>query len=96
MSRVAVINTNDDVIDMLRMALETEGIDSVPAGHVIDFKRGTSDFSEFVDRHNPQVIIYDIAPPYRENWEFFLALSRGQAGKNRRAVADDSCRSGAD
>jgi DNA-binding NtrC family response regulator len=32
------------------------------------------------------VIIYDIAPPYRKNWEFFQALSRSEAGKNRRFI----------
>jgi len=85
MSTVAVINTNDDVIDMLRTVLEHEGIDSV-AGHVIEFKRGKADFEEFVERYNPEVIIYDVAPPYRENWEFFEALSRSAAGRNRRFV----------
>jgi|SoiMethySBSTD1v2_1073268.scaffolds.fasta_scaffold1735468_1 DNA-binding NtrC family response regulator len=85
MSTVAVINTNDDVVDMLRTILEHEGVDSVP-GHVIDFKRGKADFEEFVERHNPKAIIYDIAPPYRENWEFFQALSQSEAGKNRRWV----------
>ena len=85
MARVAIINTNDDVVDMLRIALEHEGIDAVPA-HVIDFKRGKADFDEFVARHNPKVIVYDVAPPYRENWEFFQVLASSEAGKNRRWV----------
>jgi len=85
MSTVAVINTNEDVIDMLSTALAQEGIDSI-AGHVIDFKRGRADFEEFVERNKPKVLIYDLAPPYRENWEFFQELVHSEVGKNRHFV----------
>jgi DNA-binding NtrC family response regulator len=79
--RVAVINTNEDIVEMLSTALEQAGFD-VASRHVTDFKRGRTDFEEFLDQHDPKVIVYDIAPPYRENWEFFQTLSRSEAGRN--------------
>jgi len=82
---VAVVNSNEDIVEMLCMALESAGITAVP-GHVIDFKRGRADFRAFVEQHNPAVIVYDLAPPYRDNWQFLQELSHSEAGKNRRFV----------
>ena len=66
---VAIFNTNDDLVELLRMALERAGFVAV-SGHVDDARRGTLLLSAFVQEHDPRVIVYDIAPPYEQHWAF--------------------------
>ena len=72
---VAVINTNDDLVNVLREALMEQGL-SVVTGHIRDIKSGRLDFAEFLRAHNPSVIIYDISVPYEDNWTFFQTLKQ--------------------
>ncbi len=72
---VAVLNSNDDVVELLRMVLEQAGFVAITA-HVDAMKRGDSSVLELVTRHRPDVIIYDIVPPYDASWRF-LELLRG-------------------
>lgn len=67
---VAVINSNEDILDSIRLILDDAGIPSI-SGHVIDFKKGRQSLVAFMEEYKPKVIIYDIAPPYEENWRFF-------------------------
>jgi CheY-like chemotaxis protein len=82
---VAVMNANDDVVEMLRTAIEQAGFNTAST-HVTDIKRGHEDFLSFIKEHDPQVIVYDVAPPYKENWTFFQLLRNSQAGKDRQWV----------
>jgi DNA-binding NarL/FixJ family response regulator len=66
---VAVFNANDDVVELLRVALERAGF-VVVTGHVDDARRGALLLSAFVEEHNPSVILYDVAPPYEQHWAF--------------------------
>lgn len=66
---VAVFNANDDVVELLRIALERVGF-VVVSGHVDDIRRGALHLSAFVEEHNPAVILYDVAPPYEQHWAF--------------------------
>lgn len=84
-SLVAVINSNEDVVESIRLMLDDDGIRSV-AGHVIDFKRGRQDFVAFLKEHDPRVIIYDIAPPYEENWRFLQLLKDSQEAQGRQFI----------
>lgn len=68
-STVAVFNANDDVVELLRIALERVGF-VVVSGHVDDARRGSLLLSAFVEEHNPAVILYDVAPPYEQHWAF--------------------------
>lgn len=70
---VAILNSNDDTVEMLRMMLESEGMIAVSA-HVTALRRGAFDFSGFVAEHDPQVVIYDVVPPYDRTWLFFEHL----------------------
>jgi CheY-like chemotaxis protein len=69
---VAVINTSQESIELLQEVLADEGFDSV-AAYVVEFKRGQRDLHAFFQEHQPQAVIYDIAIPYIQNWEFFQA-----------------------
>jgi len=70
---VAILNSNDDTVELLRTVLELEGIVVVSA-HVSDLRRGQFDFSGFLSEHDPRVVIYDIPPPYDRSWLFFEHL----------------------
>jgi DNA-binding response OmpR family regulator len=79
---VAVINTSPDVVDMLRLALEH-------AGHVVvsafthEIREGVVDVGQFVRQHDPSVVLYDIAPPYDSNWQFFLHVRAMESMQGR-------------
>ena len=82
---VAVLNSNDDTVEMLRMMFESEGMLTVSA-HLDDIKRGEFDFGGFLREHDPQVIVFDIAPPYDRTWLMFRHLSTVDAAKKRTFV----------
>lgn len=82
---VAILNSNDDAVEMLRTLLESEGMVAVSA-HVSAMRRGHFDFSGFISEHDPQVVIYDIVPPYDRSWTFFLHLKAMPTMAGRRFV----------
>jgi CheY-like chemotaxis protein len=71
---VGVWNSNEDTIEMLRVRLESAGYVTV-AAHVPDIKRGKTDLADYMAQHKPQAVVYDIAPPYEENWAFYKLVS---------------------
>jgi CheY-like chemotaxis protein len=66
---VAIFNTNEDTVELLRVALENAGMVAV-SGHIQDIRRGKFDLEEFITTHKPRVIVYDLAPPYDRAWNF--------------------------
>ena len=70
---VAIFNSNDDTIELLRMCLELQGF-VVSSGHLADIKRGKFDLSAFLTQHRPDAIIYDLAPPYEQSWNLLKRL----------------------
>jgi CheY-like chemotaxis protein len=75
---VAVINSNDDLVGLLRETLEDEGL-KVVTTHIHEIKAGREDLPRFLKKHDPDAIVYDLAPPYSDNWRF-LELLRGAFG----------------
>jgi CheY-like chemotaxis protein len=67
---VAVINTSPDVVDMLRLTLEHAGIVVVSA-MTWEVRDGEVDLERLVAQHQPKVVLYDVAPPYENNWHLF-------------------------
>ncbi len=82
---VAVFNSSADTVEMLRTALEQEGIHTVP-GNIPDLKRGELDFISFIEHHRPAVIIYDMSPPYETNWTFLRLVRSSDAAKRTQFV----------
>jgi DNA-binding response OmpR family regulator len=66
---VAIFNTNDDLVELLRVTFEQAGF-MVVSGHIDDLRRGKLDLPDFLRQHDPKVILYDIAPPYEQHWRF--------------------------
>jgi hypothetical protein len=82
---VAILNSNDDTVELLRTVLEMEGMVAVSA-HVSDMRRGQFDFSGFLAEHDPQVVIYDLPPPYDRSWLFYEHLRSLPTMQNRKFV----------
>jgi CheY-like chemotaxis protein len=70
---VAVLNSNQDVLRLIRSVLEDEGY-AVSTEHIVNIKSGETNLAQFLLNHRPSVLIYDIAPPYKENWNFLQLL----------------------
>jgi DNA-binding NarL/FixJ family response regulator len=84
-SVVAIFNSNDDVVEMLRFALEQAGL-IVVSGHIDAIRRGEQRLSDFVEEHDPSVILYDLVPPYDRSWRFLEHLRETPSLKGRRFV----------
>ena len=82
---VAIFNSNDDVVEMLRFALERAGL-IVVSGHVGAIRRGQQRLSDFIEEHNPSVILYDVVPPYDRSWRFLEHLRETPSLRGRRFV----------
>jgi DNA-binding NarL/FixJ family response regulator len=63
---VAVFNAADDVVRMLRQALEAEGYRTV-TGRLADIQSGELDFVAFLAETNPDVLVIDVPRPYERN-----------------------------
>ena len=69
MAIVAILDTDEDTVALLRTLLARQGIGAVTA-YVHDIKAGEIDFVEFLHLHRPDAVIYDLAPPLEQNWRF--------------------------
>src|SRR6266404_4952354 len=56
---VVVLNSSQDTIDLLKVVLEEQGF-TVASAHVASVKSGEIDVLEFVNKHSPDVIVYDV------------------------------------
>ena len=70
---VAIINTSPDTIDLLKDAFERAAL-LVVTGYTHDIRDGKLDIESFLRAHRPDVIVYDLAPPYERNWAFLQRL----------------------
>ena len=75
---IAVFNSSSDTVDLLRRVLEQEGLQTV-VGHIPEIKQGGLDLIAFIEGHAPAVIVYDVSPPYEENWTFLRLVRSSQA-----------------
>lgn len=83
--KIAVINTSVELTDILRVALESENYD-VGVLYTNDIKRRGENLGNFIEREKPEVIVYDIAIPYEENYKLFCKIKDKLEGKGIRFV----------
>ena len=84
---VALFNASDDTIDMVQSLLtKTNEGQSLIWCHFADLKKGIIDFSKYMEKHNPEVVIFDISPPYDENWTFFKTMRDSEMMQGRGLV----------
>lgn len=86
---VLVLNSNEDIVDLLRLALGEEGY-RVGAYHIVQFRKGELDLIEVLERDAPHVVIDDVAPPYPANWTFYRLASASPAGQQTRWLVTTS------
>src|SRR5690242_12575048 len=79
---IAVFNTNPEVLDLVRESLQSAGYATVVA-QIDDLKRGRVDMIQFIDEHKPDVIVYDIGPPYDTNWTFLRLMRNSKVMQGR-------------
>lgn len=82
---VAILNSNDDLVEMLRSLLEQAGFVTV-TGHIDEVRRGELDLVNFVKQHDPNVIVYDLVPPYDRSWNYLHVLRNSEPLKGRAFV----------
>ncbi|MEQ1913409.1 MAG: hypothetical protein ABMA15_31640, partial [Vicinamibacterales bacterium] len=42
--------------------------------HFADLKKGVIDVGKYLSKHNPEVVIFDLSPPYDQNWTYFKSM----------------------
>ena len=82
---VAIVNTNPDLVRIMRITLEKAGF-VVFEFHIEDIKLGAADVDSLLKQHDPKVIVYDLAPPYDMNWRFLDHLRTATGFKGRQFV----------
>ncbi len=83
---VALFNSSDDTVEMVQHMLPASEFECLIGCHFADLKNGRVDFATYLGEHNPQVVIFDISPPYEENWRFFKTLRDSAVMKTRGLV----------
>ena len=84
---VALFNASDDTIDMIQNLLTESGREQTLIWcHFADLKKGIVNFEKYMEKHNPEVVIFDLSPPYDENWQFFKTMRDAKTMKGRGAV----------
>ena len=71
---IAILNGTAEILETLEEYLRTEGFTTITA-IVTEFKKGKEDFVQFIEDHNPTIILYDIPPPYDQNLTFLRLLT---------------------
>jgi len=80
-AKVAVFNAHADTVAMLHMALQHAGFDTIDAP-LDEFAHGLANALTFLGTHEPDVVVYDVSPPYERTAAFCCDL---QEADNSRA-----------
>ena len=71
--RLALLNDNQRVLRMLCDWFKQHGHHCVTAV-VADFPRAHEDVPQFIHKHGPDVVVYDVAMPYASSWDLLDAI----------------------
>jgi DNA-binding response OmpR family regulator len=82
---IAIVNSSEDLVEILQQVFQDEGFQTV-TGHVPNFKVGRDDLVAFFERHDPAAVVYDISPPYEENWNFLRLVRDAKSAQGRAFV----------
>ena len=82
---MAIFDASDDTVEMLSHLLQHAGLRTVD-GHASDISDGEFDLSAFVKAHTPNAIIWDVSPPYAQNWKFLQLMQAADSIRSRGIV----------
>jgi DNA-binding response OmpR family regulator len=80
-AKVAVFNAHADTVAMLHLALQHAGFETIDAP-LHEFERGIANALAFLRTREPDVVVYDVSPPYERTAAFCCDL---QEADQRRA-----------
>jgi len=84
---VALFNASDDTIDMIEGLLrDAKGDQTLVWCHFADLRKGIVNFAEYMGKYNPEVVIFDLSPPYGANWQFFKTMRDADEMRGRGSV----------
>ena len=84
---VALFDASDDTVDMIRTLLLESGHGQILVGcHFADLKKGIISLETFLAAHNPEVVVFDLSPPYEENWHCFVQMRESLPMRGRGIV----------
>jgi DNA-binding response OmpR family regulator len=83
---VALFNANSDTVEMVRRMLDASGLVCLIGCNVAELKKERPNFASYLRLHDPDVVIFDISPPYVENWAFFQTVHNVKAMEGRGLV----------
>jgi hypothetical protein len=69
---VAILNTNPDVVELLKARIEAAGFVALVL-HIAEIRAGV-DLEAIVRQRDPRVVVYDVVAPYERNWRFLQHL----------------------
>ena len=72
-ARVAVFNAHADTVAMLHVALQHAGFETIDAP-LHEFERGLANGLAFLRTHEPDVVVYDVSPPFERTAAFCCDL----------------------
>ena len=72
-ARVAVFNAHADTVTMLHLALQHAGFETIDAP-LHEFERGLANGLAFLRTHEPDVVVYDVSPPFERTAAFCCDL----------------------
>ena len=81
----AVFNTSPHLVDLVRRACEPAGI-LVVSLLPYQIREGGADLKSFLAHYDPDVVVYDIAPPYDANWQLFKHIRSLDSMQDRKMV----------
>jgi DNA-binding response OmpR family regulator len=77
-ARVAVFNAHADTVAMLHLALQHGGFETIDAP-LHEFELGIAKALEFLRARDPDVVVYDVSPPYERTAAFCCDLQEADA-----------------
>jgi DNA-binding response OmpR family regulator len=83
---VALFNASDDTVEMVQRMLEASNFSCLVGCRFADLKKGRIVFARYLAQHDPEVVIFDVSPPYAENWRFLTTLLKDTAMEGRGLV----------
>jgi DNA-binding response OmpR family regulator len=83
---VALFNASDDTVEMVQRMLDASGVHCLVNCRFADLRKGVVDFGGYLRLHNPDVVIFDISPPYEQNWTYFRTLRDDREMRGRGLV----------
>lgn len=83
---VALFSASTEAVDLLRWMQDVSDVNEYIWCRFADVKKGRVNVAEYLTAHNPQVLLFDIALPYLENWRFAKGLCAAPAMRGRREM----------